>query len=84
MCFLTLQFFQTCAIIKVIKTYNDDTRNITKKLINSYVSIEDHLNIMNETDRTIVGLLWHENIVDVLSKHKKEQTIPFYLKILEN
>ena len=67
-----------------IKTYNDDTRNITKKLINSYVSIEDHLNIMNETDRTIVGLLWHENIVDVLSKHKKEQTIPFYLKILEN
>ena len=67
-----------------IKTYNDDTRHITKKLINSYVSMEDHLNIVNETDRTIVGLLWHENIVDVLAKHKKEQTIPFYLKILEN
>jgi hypothetical protein len=67
-----------------IKSYNDDTRNITKKLINGYCSIEDHLNIMNETDRTIVGLLWHENIVDVLSKMKNEEAIPFYLKVLEN
>ena len=23
---------------------------------------------MNETDRTIVGLLWHENIIDVINK----------------
>jgi DNA polymerase III delta prime subunit len=67
-----------------IKSYNDDTRNITKKLINGHCSIEDHLNIMNETDRTIVGLLWHENIVDVLSKMKNEEAIPFYLKVLEN
>jgi len=67
-----------------IKSYNDDTRNITKKLINNYIPLEDHLNIMNETDRTIVGLLWHENIIDPLSKMKKEESIPFYLKILEN
>jgi hypothetical protein len=39
---------------------------------------------MNETDRTIVGLLWHENIIDVLGKVKKEESIPFYLKILDN
>ena len=39
---------------------------------------------MNETDRTIVGLLWHENIIDVLNKHKKEESIPFYCQILEN
>ena len=67
-----------------IKSYNDDTRNITKKLINNYIPLEDHLNIMNETDRTIVGLLWHENIIDPLSKMKKEESMPFYLKILEN
>ena len=66
------------------KSYNDDTRKITKKLINNNYPIEDHLTIMNETDRTIVGLLWHENIIDVLEKTTKEESIPFYLKILDN
>jgi len=39
---------------------------------------------MNETDRTIVGLLWHENIIDILEKMKKKISIPFYLKLLDN
>jgi hypothetical protein len=67
-----------------MKSYNDDTRKITKKLINNNYSIDEHLTIMNETDRTIVGLLWHENIIDVIGKNKKEDSIPFYLKILDN
>jgi DNA polymerase III delta prime subunit len=70
--------------IFLMKSYNDDTRKITKKLINTNYSIEDHLTIMNETDRTIVGLLWHENIIDVLGKTKKEESIPVYLNILDN
>ena len=67
-----------------MKSYNDDTRDITKKLINNQYTIDNHLNLMNETDRTIVGLLWHENIIDVLSKLDNNQSIPFYLNILEN
>ena len=70
--------------ILLMKSYNDDTRKITKKLINNHYPIEDHLTIMNDTDRTIVGLLWHENIIDVIGKMKKEESIPFYLKILDN
>jgi len=70
--------------IFLMKSYNDDTRKITKKLINNNYSIDDHLTIMNETDRTIVGLLWHENIIDVIGKMKKEDSIPFYLNILDN
>jgi hypothetical protein len=66
------------------KSYNDDTRVITKKLINNKYSINEHLTIMNETDRTIVGLLWHENIIDVIGKRKKEESIPLYLSILDN
>jgi DNA polymerase III delta prime subunit len=66
------------------KSYNDDTRNITKKLINNKYSIEEHSSIMNETDRTIVGLLLHENIIDVIGKLKKEESIPLYLKMLDN
>ena len=67
-----------------IKTYNDDTKIITQKLINNNYSINDHLSIMNETDRTIVGLLWHENIIDVLGKMKPNVSIPVYLKLLNN
>ena len=70
--------------IFLMKSYNDDTRKITKKLINNHHPIENHLTIMNETDRTIVGLLWHENIIDILGKIKKEDAIPFYLNILDN
>ena len=67
-----------------IKYYNDDTKKITQKLLNQKFNIEDHVTIMNETDRTIVGLLWHENIIDVLSKMKINISIPLYLKELEN
>jgi DNA polymerase III delta prime subunit len=70
--------------IFLMKSYNDDTRQITKKLINNNYLLEDHLTIMNETDRTIVGLLYHENIVDVIGKQTKDKAIPFYLKILSN
>jgi len=70
--------------IFLTKSYNDDTRKITQKLINNNYPIEEHLTIMNETDRTIVGLLWHENIIDVLGKIKKDEAVPFYLEILDN
>jgi hypothetical protein len=66
------------------KSYNEDTKEITKKLINSPVSLNEHISIMNETDRTIVSLLWHENIIDVLAKSPKSHSIPLYLKLLDN
>jgi len=67
-----------------IKSYNDDTKKITNKLINKYYNINEHNNIMNETDRTSVGLLWHENIIDVIDKMDKKESIPFYISQLEN
>jgi len=67
-----------------VKSYNDDTKKITNKLINNYYTINEHNNIMNETDRTSVGLLWHENIIDVIEKIDKKISIPFYLNQLEN
>jgi hypothetical protein len=67
-----------------IKSYSDDTKKITNKLINNYYPLSEHNNIMNETDRTSVGLLWHENIIDVIDKIDKKQSIDFYLKQLDN
>jgi len=66
------------------KTYNEDSKKITQKLINTNFDLNNHNNIMNETDRTIVGLLWHENIVDVLEKHPVNKSFPFYKQILNN
>lgn len=66
------------------RTYNDDSKKLTERLINNKYSIEEHNVLMNETDRTIVGLLWHENIIDVLAKFKKEDSIPFYQQVLDN
>ena len=66
------------------KTYNEDTKQITKRLMNNKYSINDHILLMNETDRTSVGLLFHENIIDVLEKIPKDVAIPFYVKILNN
>ena len=66
------------------KSYNEDTKEITRKLINNDYSMSDHLTVMNETDRTIVGLLWHENIIETLGKMPKVTAIPFYQKVLDN
>jgi DNA polymerase III delta prime subunit len=66
------------------KYYNDDTKQITKKLLNNNYSLKEHHLMMNETDRTIVGLLWHENIIEVIGRMKKSISIPFYLKVLNN
>ncbi|MFY7728678.1 MAG: AAA family ATPase [Flavobacterium sp.] len=67
-----------------IKSYNDDTKKITNKLLHQYYSIHEHNSVMNETDRTSVGLLWHENIIDAIEKMDKIQSIPFYLAQLDN
>jgi hypothetical protein len=66
------------------KTYNEDSKKITQRLLNTNFDLNSHTNIMNETDRTIVGLLWHENIIDVLAKFPIEKSYPFYSKILNN
>ena len=66
------------------KTYNEDSKKITQNLLNNKYELNNHNNIMNETDRTIVGLLWHENIIDMLNKIPNNKSFPFYTKILDN
>ena len=66
------------------KSYNEDTRDIVRGLFNKRHALKDHALVMNETDRTIVGLLWHENITDLLVKQDKKEAVAFYLKALES
>lgn len=67
-----------------LKSHNDDAKQITKSLINNRVNLDRHISFMNETDRTIVALLWHENIIDMIENTNINKSIPFYLNILDN
>ena len=66
------------------KLYDEDSKKITQTLLTKNIPFKDHEYFMNETDRTIVALLWHENLVDILSHHDIEITYPLYYKILTN
>jgi hypothetical protein len=67
------------------KINNEDSKTTVKKIINAPCSLSDHGALMNETDRTIVGLLWHENVVDALAKlpHQPD-AFAFYKEALDN
>ena len=67
------------------KTNNEDSKTIVKKIINAPCKLSEHSAMMNETDRTIVGLLWHENVVDALIKLPRQQdAFAFYKDALDN
>ena len=60
-------------VIQAIKCLPQSTNNIficLNEHLNNY-PLKEHTEIMNETDRTSVGLLYHENIIDVLEKVNK-------------
>ena len=66
------------------KSFNEDSKRLTATLFNEYIHFKDHNIRMNDTDRTIIALLWHENIIDVISHTSLEKQLPFYLNILKN
>ena len=70
-----------------MSSYSDDTKETVKKMILNKYNIDSHNVVINDTDRTRVGLLWHENIIDLISKkHKNDKlkAIECYRKQLEN
>jgi AAA+ superfamily predicted ATPase len=81
---------QLIDILLETKNVNNNTKNVICKLTNEYHHFDKHNYIINDTDRTSVGLLWHENIIDVFEdiakKNKLEpyDIIPFYLLQLNN
>jgi SpoVK/Ycf46/Vps4 family AAA+-type ATPase len=68
------------------KNIAEDTKDTVKKLINKKCTISnnnDTINI-NDADRTIIGLLWHENIIEQLNYMDKKESIKLYIKLLDN
>lgn len=80
-----LEYFKNIIDINNSKKIDYDTKNITSILINNKYNIEDQSYLINENDRTIIGLLFHENIIDQLQKFEnKNSAISIYLSILNN
>lgn len=75
---------ETMKNIFQVKIFNKDAKKNTWKLLQTKVSMKDHNIFMNETDRTTVALLWHENVINPLSQFPVHDTFPFYEKILQN
>ena len=65
------------------KNFNKNTKDTTKLLLTNKYNLEEHSLLINDTDRTSISLLFHENLIDVL-KYKKRLAIPFYSKVLSN
>ena len=66
------------------KSFNEDSKRLTATLFNEYIPFNQHNIRMNDTDRTIIALLWHENIIDVIAHIPKEKQLTFYIRLLKN
>lgn len=80
-----VEYFKNIIDINNCKKIDYDTKNITSILINKKYNIQEQTYMINENDRTIIALLFHENIIDQLQKFEnKNNAISIYLKILNN
>lgn len=70
--------------ISMNNSNSEDVKILTCDILNNVKTLNLHNYTINETDRTIVGLLWHENIIDAIDKLPCDQAIEFYMKVLKN
>ena len=64
--------------------FNDDIKDKIKFLLLNKMDFNNHNFIINETERTVISLIWHENIIDVLNNYPNNVSISLYIHILNN
>ena len=85
-----LQIFKSTNQLLRKKSHNDDVKNTTYQIINNNdISLQHHYEQLNETERTIISLLYHENIIDPLfhtqtTHNEQESKFAFYSEIMQN
>lgn len=60
-----------------------NTKEITSRLFKNPVSFQDYVTTINESERSILGMLWHENIIDTISQQEVTK-ISLYCSILDH
>ena len=81
------KFFEKEKYVNIFekKIYQEDSKIIVNKLYNNNYDFNKHNYIINDTDRTTVGLLWHENVPDTIINNKnKKEVIKLYNNLLTN
>lgn len=64
-----------------------DVKQVVKNVFNSSFNISHHSQMINEPDRNVVSLIWHENVIDLLSVRNDEElknSLRVYAQILKN
>ena len=77
-----IEFF----INSITHKYNESmyTKSIVKELYKRYIPISEYTEIVKETDRTTLGLLWHENLSSVVNFSKNNEDLSLYNTLLKN
>jgi hypothetical protein len=72
-------------IDSITHKYNQNmyTKFIVKELYNRYIPISEYTEIVKETDRTTLGLLWHENLSEIMN-YSNENNLGLYKNLLDN
>jgi DNA polymerase III delta prime subunit len=78
---ITTSFINTVLHPKIL---NKDNKQITHEILTKKYKFTEHDMVLNETDRTSVGLLFHENIIDRLETSPLSLSIPLYIEMLNN
>ena len=68
----------------VKKSVIEISKESVKTIYKTNIPFEKHNQYVNENDRTIVALLWHENVCDIIQKCSKKDMVLFYYRLLEN
>jgi ATPase family associated with various cellular activities (AAA)/Replication factor RFC1 C terminal domain len=59
-----------------------DIKDLAKRIMNSPPLFNDH-GFVNDTDRTILSLLWHENAADLLDALPRHKAVTAYAEVME-
>jgi replication factor C subunit 1 len=66
------------------KSPSETTKETVRQLFAQEVPFEAHNTLINETDRTTIALLWHENVIDGLATIQNTRTrVDAYVDILD-
>ena len=63
------QLLEDINTILIKKTQNIDRNKKIQYLFHNDVPLKLHTQFVNETERTTLGLLWHENVIDLFKTH---------------
>ena len=65
-------------------TQNNYSSNENKLFTKNIINMDNGNYSLNELDKNVIGLIWHENIIDALSKIPQHKCVELYIYFLQN